>query len=204
MTKYTLIIALYLCPILLFGQSEAVLDTFKTINPNTLLVSEITYLDKGTKDIKVIALLINEERFPVPDTTIVLSESDVRSTYYLKKNGEHIFYTKLSGGGRYESHRTGYRVNKEDQINVLKCIYSKIKYPERAIARDLQGRIELEFYLNTSGCIQDILPRGYAHEILLLEAKRAAKDCDCTFPVLLKEENKFPTRVLLPISFKLE
>lgn len=180
------------------------LDTMKTADANTFLLYQETETDEGAKNIHVISILADGITLSIRDTTILLSQSDSKRRFYLKKKGEEIFYTKLPDGGRYESYRTGHTVEMSEQIKILKCIYSNIEYPERAIQASLEGKFQLEFYVNTSGCIQDILLKGYGHDLLVEAAKRAAKKCDCQFPVLKKEESKFPTYLILPMKFKLE
>lgn len=204
MTKYLLTFVTLLSPMFVLGQSKVEIDTIRTIDFNSALIAETTYAEDGTRAIQVMEMLIDGTSYAVPDTTIVLTKKENKSTFFNKKEGEQIFYTKLPDGGRYESSRTGYVLTKEDKIKILRSIYGNIKYPERAIEGNIEGRFQLEFYLNTSGCIQDILLIGSARSLLVNEAKRAAMKCDCQFPVLQKGESKFPTKLLLPMKFALE
>ncbi len=181
-------------------------DTMTTIHSEASILYTLTTLDNGSESFDVSGYLINGTTHEVFDTTFILSESEDKTvTYKHTEKGDEIY--AILNGKTYQQRKTGFALTKADKISILKQIYSKIEYPESALARGQEGKVRLEFFIDEKGCIQDILLRSSSssssHSKFTQAAKRAAMEFDCQFPVFTNGVENLPSALVLPVTFRL-
>lgn len=90
----------------------------------------------------------------------------------------------------------------ETEIEILKNINKKIKYPEMALATGIEGKVYVEFIVDTEGEITNVKIKRSVHEDLDAEAIRAVKALPKMVPgkQLDKAVN---VRYTIPVHFKI-
>ena len=93
--------------------------------------------------------------------------------------------------------------NGGDANNFAQWVYGQIKYPQQCIDEQIQGRVVLQFTINTAGEVCDVNVLRGVNPALDEEAVRALKTSPAWTPGKTEDGKAAPVSFTLPIVFKL-
>ena len=93
--------------------------------------------------------------------------------------------------------------NGGDANNFAMWVYGQIKYPQQCIDEQIQGRVVLQFTINTAGEVCDVNVLRGVNPAIDEEAVRALKTSPAWTPGKTEEGKAVPVSFTLPIVFKL-
>ena len=93
--------------------------------------------------------------------------------------------------------------NGGDANNFAQWVYGQIKYPQQCIDEQIQGRVVLQFTINTAGELCDVNVLRGVNPALDEEAVRALKTSPAWTPGKTEDGKVAPVSFTLPIVFKL-
>ncbi len=85
----------------------------------------------------------------------------------------------------------------------IQYVYGRLRYPEDAVKKKIEGRVVLQFIIDTDGSIQDIQVASATHPSLNKEAVRVVSTSPKWNPGKVGDK-PVKVRYTLPVSFRLK
>lgn len=91
-----------------------------------------------------------------------------------------------------------------DANNFAMWVNSHLKYPEEASEKKIQGRVTLQFTIDTDGSIKDVKVIQSAHSLLDAEAMKVVSSCPEKWTPGMQDGKPVPVHYIFPVLFQLK